>query len=125
MVCSLLTFSVNAFDYMLLGRMVTCYLDDDKLAGIKGSKMGVIFVCFDIMCVSTFEVFPRILKADGKKQLLHRPNRRRSHVPQQDDQDRQYRTPHLHWWNHLPTVSDHILLAVDDQVPKSAAVSMW
>lgn len=40
---------INAFDYMLLGRMVTFYLPDDKLAGIKGSKMGVIFVCFDIM----------------------------------------------------------------------------
>lgn len=42
---------VNAFDYMLLGRMVTFYLPDDKLAGIRGSKMGVIFVCFDIMQV--------------------------------------------------------------------------
>ncbi|KAH6716323.1 RTA1 like protein-domain-containing protein, partial [Leptodontidium sp. MPI-SDFR-AT-0119] len=40
---------INAFDYMLLGRMVTFYLPDDKLAGIRGSKMGVIFVCFDIM----------------------------------------------------------------------------
>jgi hypothetical protein len=34
---------------MLLGRMVTFYLSEDKLVGIKGSKMGVIFVCFDIM----------------------------------------------------------------------------
>ncbi|KAL2065415.1 hypothetical protein VTL71DRAFT_3085 [Oculimacula yallundae] len=40
---------INAFDYMLLGRMVTFYLPDDKLAGIRGSKMGVIFVCFDII----------------------------------------------------------------------------
>jgi hypothetical protein len=34
---------------MLLGRTVTFYLSEDKLVGIKGSKMGVIFVCFDIM----------------------------------------------------------------------------
>jgi hypothetical protein len=40
---------INAFDYMLLGRMVTHYLPQNKLAGIKGSKMGVIFACFDIM----------------------------------------------------------------------------
>lgn len=40
---------INAFDYMLLGRMVTFFLRDEKLAGIRGSKMGLIFVCFDIM----------------------------------------------------------------------------
>jgi hypothetical protein len=40
---------INAFDYMLLGRMVTFHLPDNKLAGIKGSMMGVIFVCCDIM----------------------------------------------------------------------------
>lgn len=40
---------INAFDYMLLGRMITFYLPDDKVAGIRGSKMGIIFVCFDIM----------------------------------------------------------------------------
>jgi hypothetical protein len=44
---------INAFDYMLLGRMVTYYLPENKLAGIKGSRMGVIFVCFDIMLVQT------------------------------------------------------------------------
>lgn len=44
---------INAFDYMLLGRMVTYYLPQNRLAGIKGSKMGVIFVCFDIMLVRT------------------------------------------------------------------------
>ena len=41
---------INAFDYMLLGRMVTFFLGSDtKIGGIRGSKMGVIFVCFDIM----------------------------------------------------------------------------
>lgn len=40
---------INAFDYMLLGRMVTLYVFDEKVAGIRGAKMGVIFVCFDII----------------------------------------------------------------------------
>ncbi|KAG0651227.1 putative lipid transporter atnI [Hyphodiscus hymeniophilus] len=41
---------INAFDYMLLGRMVTFFLGSDtKIGGIRGSKMGVIFVCFDII----------------------------------------------------------------------------
>jgi hypothetical protein len=45
---------INAFDYMLLGRMVTFFLGSDtKIGGIRGSKMGVIFVCFDIMCVGS------------------------------------------------------------------------
>jgi len=40
---------VNALDYMLLGRMVTAFLPENKLAGIRGSKMGVVFVSCDIM----------------------------------------------------------------------------
>ena len=40
---------INAFDYMLLGRMVTFFLPDNKLGGIKGSIMGVIFVGCDTM----------------------------------------------------------------------------
>jgi hypothetical protein len=41
---------INAFDYMLLGGMVAYFLGSDtKVSGIRGSKMGAIFVCFDIM----------------------------------------------------------------------------
>ncbi|KAH8648893.1 RTA1-domain-containing protein, partial [Tricladium varicosporioides] len=40
---------INAFDYVLLGRMVTFFLGDVKLVGIRGSKMGIIFVCFDVV----------------------------------------------------------------------------
>jgi hypothetical protein len=42
---------INAFDYMLLGRMVQFFLGPTKLFGIGGSKMGVIFVCCDTMSV--------------------------------------------------------------------------
>lgn len=42
---------INAFDYMLLGRMVTFCLPENQLFGIRGSMMGVIFVCCDTLSV--------------------------------------------------------------------------
>lgn len=39
---------INAFDYMLLGRMVWFFLPEKKLFGIKASMMGVMFVCLDV-----------------------------------------------------------------------------
>jgi len=41
--------SINAFDYMLLGRLMQFFLPGESLLGISGGKMGVVFVCFDIM----------------------------------------------------------------------------
>jgi hypothetical protein len=41
---------INAFDYMFLGRMVRFFLGPDtKVGGIRGSKVGMIFVFFDIV----------------------------------------------------------------------------
>jgi hypothetical protein len=40
---------INAFDYMVLGRMVWFFLPGKKLIGIRASMMGVIFVCLDIL----------------------------------------------------------------------------
>jgi hypothetical protein len=41
--------SVNAFDYMVLGRLLTSFLHGKTVLRIKGSIMGKLFVCFDIM----------------------------------------------------------------------------
>ena len=40
---------INAFDYMLLGRMVQFFLPENRLLGIKGPMMGVLFVCCDVL----------------------------------------------------------------------------
>ena len=40
---------VNAYDYMVLGRMVYYYLPEKKLLGIRAEKFGVCFVCLDIV----------------------------------------------------------------------------
>lgn len=40
---------INAFDYMLLGRMVYQYLPNQKLFGVKAQRMAVYFVLFDIL----------------------------------------------------------------------------
>ncbi|KAH7403211.1 hypothetical protein BKA64DRAFT_641216 [Cadophora sp. MPI-SDFR-AT-0126] len=41
--------SINAFDYMLLGRLMQFFLPGERLMGIAGSSMGYFFVCFDIV----------------------------------------------------------------------------
>jgi hypothetical protein len=45
---------INAFDYMVLGRMVYFYLPDKQLAGIKGRSLAVYFVSADITYASYF-----------------------------------------------------------------------
>lgn len=40
---------INAFDYMLLGRMVFQYLPNQKLGGIKAQRMALCFVILDIV----------------------------------------------------------------------------
>ncbi|KAH0550964.1 hypothetical protein GP486_007671, partial [Trichoglossum hirsutum] len=40
---------VNAFAYMLLGRMIHFYLPEKKLCGIKAPAIARYFVCFDIL----------------------------------------------------------------------------
>ncbi|CAG8949162.1 hypothetical protein HYFRA_00004784 [Hymenoscyphus fraxineus] len=40
---------INAFDYMLLGRMVFQYLPNQKLGGIKAQRMALYFVILDIV----------------------------------------------------------------------------
>jgi len=40
---------INAFDYMLLGRMVYHFLPDQKLWKIKAQRMALIFVLLDIV----------------------------------------------------------------------------
>ena len=44
---------INAFVYMVLGRMVHCFLPDDKVWGLKAKRVTLIFVLCDI---STFLV---------------------------------------------------------------------
>jgi hypothetical protein len=39
---------INAFDYMLLGRMVYYFLEDQKLFGIRAERMALCFVVLDI-----------------------------------------------------------------------------
>lgn len=43
---------VNAFVYMIMGRMVWNYVPTAKLLGIKASRFGAYFVILDIMYVS-------------------------------------------------------------------------
>jgi RTA1 like protein len=43
--------SVNAFDYMVLGRMTRMFIGDQKLLKIRAGCMGKLFVGFDIMSV--------------------------------------------------------------------------
>ncbi|EXJ72024.1 uncharacterized protein A1O5_04527 [Cladophialophora psammophila CBS 110553] len=40
---------VNAFDYMVISRLVRCFLQKTKVFGLGGNVMGKIFVCRDIM----------------------------------------------------------------------------
>lgn len=40
---------VNAFAYMLLGRMIHFYLPDKKLCGIRAPSIAKYFVCLDIL----------------------------------------------------------------------------
>jgi RTA1 like protein len=40
---------VNAFAYMLLGRMVHFYLPEKKLCGFKAPSLAKYFVCLDIL----------------------------------------------------------------------------
>jgi hypothetical protein len=39
---------INAFDYMVLGRMVYYYIPDKKLAGVKAQRFAIYFVSLDI-----------------------------------------------------------------------------
>lgn len=39
---------INAFDYMLLGRLVYYYLPDRKLLGIKAERFALCFVLLDL-----------------------------------------------------------------------------
>jgi hypothetical protein len=45
---------INAFDYMVLGRMVYYFLDNKKLLGIKAERMAIFFVFLDIVWVFTY-----------------------------------------------------------------------
>ena len=40
---------INAFVYMVLARMVWCFLPNKKLGGIRAWKFGTLFVCLDIV----------------------------------------------------------------------------
>jgi hypothetical protein len=39
---------INAFDYMVMGRMIYFFIPDQKVFGIKGIKIAKIFVWLDI-----------------------------------------------------------------------------
>jgi hypothetical protein len=39
---------INAFDYMILGRMVHYYLPDRQLIGVKAQRFALYFVSLDI-----------------------------------------------------------------------------
>lgn len=40
---------INAFDYMILGRMIYYFLPEQTLFGIKANRLAKYFVCFDIV----------------------------------------------------------------------------
>lgn len=44
---------LNAFDYMVLGRMIHCFLPEQKIWGIRARKLAVWFVCADILSFLT------------------------------------------------------------------------
>ena len=39
---------INAFDHMVLGRMVWYFLEDKKLLGIEAERMAMCFVGLDV-----------------------------------------------------------------------------
>ena len=44
---------VNAFDYMVMGRMIYFFVPEQKIFGIKGVKIAKIFVWLDILSFLT------------------------------------------------------------------------
>lgn len=40
---------INAFDYMVVSRIVKVFLSNERVLGLKGSILGKLFVCFDLM----------------------------------------------------------------------------
>jgi hypothetical protein len=40
---------INAFVYMIMARMVWCFIPEKKLGGIRAWKFGTIFVLLDIV----------------------------------------------------------------------------
>jgi len=40
---------INAFDYMIISRLVKVFLSNDRVLGLKGSILGKLFVCFDLV----------------------------------------------------------------------------
>jgi hypothetical protein len=42
---------INAFDYMILGRLIWFYLPEKQLAGIKAQNLAATFVLMDITYV--------------------------------------------------------------------------
>jgi hypothetical protein len=44
---------VNAFDYMIVSRIVRSFLPKIKVFGLKGTVFGKLFVCCDVMLEST------------------------------------------------------------------------
>jgi hypothetical protein len=40
---------INAFDYMIISRIVKMFLPNDRVLGLKGSILGKLFVCFDLL----------------------------------------------------------------------------
>jgi hypothetical protein len=40
---------INAFDYMVVSRIVKIFLPKDRVLGLKGSILGKLFVCFDLV----------------------------------------------------------------------------
>lgn len=44
---------VNAFDYMVMGRMIYFFVPEQKVWGIKGIKIAKIFVWLDVLSFFT------------------------------------------------------------------------
>jgi hypothetical protein len=57
---------INAFDYMVLCRMIYFYLPEKDLARIPGRRLAVYFVCVDITCV-----FPEFFHKGFTKPLFY------------------------------------------------------
>ncbi|MCJ1400364.1 hypothetical protein MMC11_003569 [Xylographa trunciseda] len=60
---------LNAFDYIVFGRMIYYYIPDKKIAGIKAEKIATIFVLMDILAF-IIQVAGGVMSENGGNSLI-------------------------------------------------------
>ncbi|KAF3483815.1 RTA1 domain-containing protein [Arthroderma uncinatum] len=60
---------INAYVYMVLGRMVHFFLPDQRCFGISARKLTVIFVCLDIVAFLTQGASSSLLNSDSANSI--------------------------------------------------------